>query len=72
MEKLKDEMHEKGKEHLLKLEDVVSILDALVDEAKVLVKMELIPNIYKYIELCSNPQPESRFREEDFRFLLPK
>ena len=72
MEKLKDKMHDKGKEHLLKLEDVVSILDALVDEAKVLVKMELIPYIYKYRELCSNPRPESRFREENFRFLLPK
>ena len=72
MEKLKDEIHDKGNGHLLKLEEVVSILDALVDEAKMLVGMELIPYVYKYRELCSKPQPESRFCEGDFRFLLPK
>ncbi len=72
MEKIKDKMHDKGKEHSLKLEDVVNVLDALVDEARVLVKMELVPNIYKYRELGSNPLPDSRFREEDVRFLTPK
>ncbi len=72
MEKLKDEIHDKGNGHLLKLEDVVSILDVLVDEAKSVVEAELLPDLYKYIELCSNPRPESRVREEDIRFLLLK
>ncbi len=72
MEKIKDEMHNKGKEHLLKLEDVVSVLDDLVDEAKRVVAMELLPHLHKYTELCSNPQPETRVREDDIRFLLLK
>ena len=62
MEKPKDEMHDKGKRRSLKLEDLAFILDAHVDEAKKLVEMELIPYLYKYTELCSNPRPESRFR----------
>ena len=62
MEKPKDEMHDKGKKHSLKLEDLAFILGAHVDEAKKLVEAELIPYLYKYTELCSNPRPESRFR----------
>ena len=72
MEKIKDEIQDKGKDHSLKLEDVVNILDALVDEAEELVKMELVPYIYKYRELDLNPQPELQFRKENFRFLLPR
>ena len=56
----------------MKLEDLVIILDAHVDEAKTLVEAELIPYVYKYTELCSNPRPESRVREEDIPFLLLK
>ncbi len=54
----------------MKLEDLVIILDAHVDEAKKLIEMELLPYLYKYIELCSNPRPETRVREEDIPFLL--
>ena len=70
MEKPKDEIHNKGKRYLLKLEDLAFILDAHVDEAKKLVETELLPSLCKYIELCSNPRPESRVREEDIPFLL--
>jgi hypothetical protein len=56
----------------MKLEDLVIILDAHVDEAKKLVETELLPSLCKYIELCSNPRPESRVREEDIPFLLLK
>ena len=72
MEKPKDEIHNKGKRYLLKLEDLAFILDAHVDEAKKLVEMELLPYLYKYIELCSDPRPESRVRRDDVRFLFLK
>ena len=72
MEKPKDEMDDEEKRYKLELEYVVSTFDAHVDEAKTLVEAELLPYVYKYTELCSNPRPESRFREEDFRFLLLK
>ena len=72
MEKHKDEMNDKGKRYFLKLEELASILDAHVDEARTLVEAELLPYVYKYIQLCSNPGPESRFRREDVRFLLLK
>ena len=72
MEKPKDEVHDKRKRNSMKLDYIVSTFDAHVDEAKTLVEAELLPYIYKYTELCSNPRPESRFREEDFRFLLIK
>jgi len=72
MEKPKDEMHDKGKRHSLKLEDLSFILDAHVDEAKRVVETELLPYLYKYIELCSNPRPESRVRRDDVRFLFLK
>ncbi len=58
MEKHKDEMHDKGKRYSLKLEELASILDAHVDEARTLVEAELLPYVYKYIQLCSNPGPE--------------
>jgi hypothetical protein len=72
MEKPKDEMDDEEKRYKLKFEYLVSTFDAHVDEVKTLVEAELIPYVYKYTELCSNPRPESRFREEDFRFLLIK
>ena len=72
MEQPKYEMDAKGKRYKLELEYIVSTFDAHVDEAKTLVEAELLPYVYKYTELCSNPRPESRFREEDFRFLLLK
>jgi len=72
MEKFKEEMHDKRKRNSMKLEDLIIILDAHVDEAKKLVETELLPYLCKYIELCSNPRPESRVREEDIRFLLLK
>ena len=72
MEKPKDELHDKRKRNSMKLDYIVSTFDAHVDEAKTLVEAELLPYVYKYTELCSNPRPESRFREEDFRFLLLK
>jgi hypothetical protein len=72
MEKPKDEMHSKGKRHLLKLEDLAFILDAHVDEAKRVVETELLSYLYKYTELCSNPRPESRGRRDDVRFLSLK
>jgi hypothetical protein len=72
MEKHKDEIHDEGKRYKLELEYIVSTFDAHVDEAKTLVEAELLPYVYKYTELCSNPRPESRFREEDFYFLLLK
>jgi len=72
IKKSKDEMDDEEKRYKLELEYVVSTFDAHVDEAKTLVEAELIPYVYKYTELCSNPRPESRFREEDFRFLLLK
>ena len=72
IEKPKDEMDDEEKRYKLKFEYLVSTFDAHVDEAKTLVEADLIPYVYKYTELCSNPRPESRFREEDFRFLLIK
>ena len=72
MEKPKDVKDDKGKRHKLELGYIVSTFDAHVDEAKTLVEAELLPYVYKYTELCSNPRPESRFREEDFRFPLLK
>jgi hypothetical protein len=72
MEKPKDEVHDKRKRNSMKLDYIVSTFDTHVDEAKTLVEAELLPYVYKYTELCSNPRPESRFREEDFRFLLLK
>ena len=72
MEKHKDEMHDRGKRYKLELEYVISTFDAHVDEARTLVEAELLPYVYKYIQLCSNPGPESRFRREDVRFLLLK
>jgi len=72
MEKPKDEVHDKGKRNHLKLEDLAFILVDHLDEPKQLVEMESLPYLYKYIELCSNPRPESRVREEDIRFLLLK
>ena len=72
IEKPIEEMDDEVKRYKLELEYLVSTFDAHVDEAKQLVETELIPYVYKYTELCSNPRPESRFREEDFRFLLPK
>ena len=72
MKQPKYEMDAKGKRYKLELEYIVSTFDAHVDEAKTLVEAELLPYVYKYTELCSNPRPESRFREEDFRFLLLK
>ena len=70
MEQPEDKMDDKGKGYSLKLEGLATILDAHVDEARMLVEEELLPYVYKYTELCSNPRPESRFREEDFHFLL--
>ena len=72
MEKHKDEMDDEEKRYKLEFEYLVSTFDAHVDEAKTLVEAELVPYVYKYTELCSNPRPESRFREEDVRFLLLK
>ncbi len=72
MEKPKDEMKDEEKRYKLKFEYVISTFDAHIDEAKTLVEAELIPYVYKYTELCSNPRPESRFRREDVRFLLLK
>jgi len=72
MEQPKYEMDAKGKRYKLELEYIVSTFDAHVDEARTLVEAELLPYVYKYTELCSNPRPESRFRREDFRFLLLK
>ena len=71
MEKPKEEMHDKRRRYSIKQEDLVSILD-IVDEVEKIVETELLPYLYKYIELCSNPRPESRVREEDIRFLLLK
>lgn len=56
----------------MKLEDLVIILEAHVDEAKKLVDTELLPYLCKYIELYSNPRPESLVRKEDIPFLRPK
>jgi hypothetical protein len=71
MEKLKEETHDKIKRYSIKHEDLVSIL-AIVDEAIKLVETELLPYLYKYKELCSNPLPESRVREEYIRSLFLK
>ena len=56
----------------MKLVDLVFLLDVYVDEAKKLVETELIPYVYKYTELCSNPRSELRVREEDIPFLFRK
>ena len=72
MEKHKDEMDDEEKRYKLEFEYLVSTFDAHVDKAKTLVGAELVPYVYKYTELCSNPRPESRFRREDVRFLLLK
>ena len=72
MEQPKYEMDAKGKRYKLELGYIVSTFDAHVDEARTLVEAELLPYVYKYTELCSNPRPESRVREEDSRFLLLK
>ncbi len=72
MEKHKDEMHDNGKRYSLRVEDLATILEAHVDEAIKLVEEELLPYIYKYTELCGNPRPESRLREEDIWFILGK
>ena len=71
MEKLKEEMHGKTKRYSIRQEDLVSILD-IVDEVEKLVETELIPYLYKYVELYRNPQPESRVREEYIRSLFLK
>ena len=70
MEKHKDGMHDKRRNYFLKLEELAGIIDAHVDEARTLVEAELLPQVYKYTKLCSNPKPESRLRREDIRFLL--
>jgi hypothetical protein len=72
MQQPKYEMDDEGKRCFLKLEELASILDVHVDEARTLVEVELLPYVYKYIQLCSNPRPESRFRREDVRFLSLK
>ena len=69
MEKPEDEIHTEGKRYLSGLEDLVFILDTHVDEAITLIETELFPYLCKYIELCSDPQPESRVREADIPFL---
>jgi hypothetical protein len=68
--KPKDEMNDDERRCKLEAEYIVSTFDAHADEAKAMGEMELIPYVYRYTELCSNPRPESRVREEDIRFLL--
>ena len=72
MEQLDDEMYDKRPKYLLKLEELASVLGVHVNEAITLVETELLPYSYKYILLCKNSAPESRVREEDIRFMLPK
>lgn len=73
MQQPKYEMDDEGKRYFLKLEELASILDAHVDEARTLSEADLLlPYVYKYIQLCNNPGPESRFRREDVRLLLLK
>ena len=50
-----DKRHDKGKRHSIELEYLSFILGAHIDEAMKLVKMELLANLYKYMEL-SNPR----------------
>ena len=54
----------------MKLEDLVFILDTHVDKAKKLVETELLPSLCKYIQLCSDPRPDTRVTKEDIPFLL--
>ena len=72
MEKTKEEIDEEARRYNLKLGYLVSTFDTHVDEAKQLIRTGLLPYVYEYTDLCSNPRPESRVRYEDFRFILPK
>jgi hypothetical protein len=70
MEKPKDDVRDEKERNSMKLEDLVSTVDTLVVEAGKLVEMELLPYLHKYIELGSDPRPESLVRSHDSRFLV--
>jgi len=70
MEKPKDDVRDEKERNSMKLEDLVITTNALVVEARKLVEMELLPYLHKYIELGSDPRPESLVRSHDSRFLV--